>query len=171
MPVTYVHHSRTKDFHIIKLIYFAEKKLLDKWHEGVTSMPVQHHERAVIFTDFKVKLFKKLSGMSHLEWLRMYGGVFHDEIRQEYLEYEHGIYSGLYGRDGFWMFIPKTKTDLFEWIKKNYKNPYKVYKRSPCDWMWIGGREENKKDQRYWRDEGIKFAKEQAVKFPNLYKD
>ncbi len=113
--------SKTKDYHILKLRYFAERYLLDKWHNGDTH-PKQHWDRAVNHNEFKDKLIEKLSGMSKRQWNNKYADTFRNEVINEYLEFEHGIYSGNF-REGYWyLFIPKTKSDVFKWVKDNYKN-------------------------------------------------
>lgn len=121
---------KTKDFFIFKLNYYADKKVLDRWHayEGLP-VPAQHIERAQLSNDFLWALAEKVTNKKQKEWREEF--LFDTiECALEEMAETHQIYRWLF-RDGWYTyFIPKKHEDIISWVIKNIKSPYKILKRS-----------------------------------------
>jgi hypothetical protein len=119
---------RCKDYHIIRVRYYADQKLLDKHRKTGGPYPIQHHERAKSHYHFQMALIKHVTGFDHQALFDMYQfGTL--EAGLEDMEEMSGIrYSGGEG-DATYM-IPKERTDLIEWFHQNLtENPFRVMKR------------------------------------------
>jgi hypothetical protein len=120
---------RCKDYHIIRVRYYADQKLLDKHHKETPNgpYPKQHHDRAKSYYAFKMALIKHVTGFDQQALFDMYqfGTV---DCGLEDMEEMSGIrYSSGEGWDTF--MIPKERTDLIEWFHQNLtENPFRVMK-------------------------------------------
>ena len=118
---------RCKDYYIFKTRYYADEKLLDKWHNGGTQ-PQQHWDRAQNHNKFIWDLIKKVSGKDDKYWMMQYMSDS-KECALDYIEENFDIkYSDSEG----WItiFVPKSNEKIFKWCKINCKNPWKVLKKT-----------------------------------------
>lgn len=125
---------KCKDYFIFKLRYYADKKILDKWHTTFSHVPKQHMERARLSNDFFWNLIEKITGKNKNEWYSTYMFDTND-CALEAMEETHGIYRWLLTEGYYTYFVPKQHTEIIEWVKLNIKSPYKILKRSSTGYV------------------------------------
>jgi hypothetical protein len=118
---------KCKDYFIIKIQYYADKRLLKKWHEGGV-MPIQHWERAKEYVDFVWRFVEMATGEGTEYWHTKY--MFDaKECAIEEVEEKYGIFYS--GGEGWATFmIPLRHTKMIKWMKSNIQLPNKVVSRT-----------------------------------------
>jgi len=154
---------KCKDYNIIKIRTYCDN--IKKFHQNDYDTMQEHRERAYYFNHFLWELAEKLSGKDSDWWHNTY--MFSArECFFEYLVYDENISTSY--TDGWYTFyIPKEKDELFQWIKDNLKNPYKVVTKTYLPNIYTTV------DKTYFRDEAIKFTSKIKAEYnlsttPNL---
>lgn len=141
---------KCKDYFIIKIRYYANDRLLRKWHAG-GEMPTQHWERAKEYIEFMWMLVEEVTGNDMKYWHEKY--MFEaKECAMEEIEEEYSIfYSG--GEGWATLMVPLRQDRIIKWIKSNVRLPYKVVSRTNLVGYF------NRCDRNYKRDTAHDFKK------------
>lgn len=119
---------KCKDYHIIKIRFYASKYLLDKFHKDKQNhskpYPRQHRERAQQYNKFFWEFINYVTNTPTRDWYQEYGFMSR-ECALEELQEKFGILTSDGGGERVFL-IPKGREDIFEWIKENVGLPYKV---------------------------------------------
>lgn len=119
-----------KDYYIIKMRYYADKKLLDKYWEDNHTIPPQHYERCADYMDFRWLLVNEICGKDSMYWHTHYM-IDSVECAKEYICEKYNIYFKTDDGDEI-LFIPKSNEKIFEWVKDNIPSniPNKILKKT-----------------------------------------
>jgi hypothetical protein len=162
--------NKINDAHyfILKVRYYADKKLLDKSHKKGEMLPKQHHERARMWVDFQWKLIEHLTGKPFTWWIGYYplntSDCAWEEVNEKGCDGQNPMY--------FWnegwkvLYIPKSQPELRDWIYENCSNPIKEVKRYPLIMLRYSHKEETFKWQ---REHAIVFKNSMLEKNPEIY--
>jgi len=119
---------KCKDYHIIKIRYYASEYLLKKHFSDSdttkTCLPEQHRERAKRYTKFFWEFFYHVTGIESKDMYLKYSFDARDCAYDE-LQEKFGILQSDAESEVIFL-IPKGKEEIFEWIKENVKLPYNV---------------------------------------------
>ena len=146
----------SKDFSIFKIRYYADEKLLKKWHSNRDSaLPLQHSERARNYNDFFWKFVEVVTNKSSNIWHNEYMFGSKDCATEELSDY--GIF--ISDQEGWYTYlIPIERQDLANWIIDNVNLPMKQLRKFS---MYVP----NFIGQRTWqRDDCKKYMDEQKLK-------
>ncbi len=149
--------TKCKDYFIIRLRYYADKHILDKWHstDGAPT-PKQHWNRAQEINRFFRAFFEQATNTTYTSFISEYM-ISTRECMIEELSTKYNIVIS----DGeVWKtwFIPKENTELIQWVLDNVTLPYTTPSKTGTHKL------EYRENSSYWRDESreetIKFKKE-----------
>ena len=118
-------------YFIIKLRVYASKYYLNLWHKKGNMLGHKKHcEACDKHNKFFIKFYEHVTGQSYRDILINYAyGT--KECAVEILESEHNVVLGWQGEEWFSYLIPKTNTELIQWILDNKGDiPFKIMKRS-----------------------------------------
>ncbi len=124
-----MNYLKCKDYFIFKFRFYADKRILDKWHRDGGGVPKQHCDRAVASCNFLLALVKKITGKKQEYWFSEYLFEPYDCMIEEIQE-THGIYRFLLSDGYYTFFIPIRHTEIIEWIKPKIKFPHKIIKKT-----------------------------------------
>jgi len=118
---------KCKDFFIIKVLNYADKKILTKWHIEGGPMPTQHRERAEMDYHLYSEFVKYVTGRSLDEWRPTYHYDTMNCVSEEIYEH-YGII--IQDNEGYRTFlIPIGNTKCINWITKHIKAPYRIVQK------------------------------------------
>lgn len=127
---------KCKDYFIFKFRYYADKKMLNRWHadrglQEPVNIPIlqQHYDRANLSIDFLFNLAEKVTGKNKKEWYSKYMFSTIDCILEEMQE-THGIFRWEFSEGYHTYLIPIRHVEIIEWVKPQIKYPHKILKRS-----------------------------------------
>lgn len=157
---------KCEDFFIIKLRYYADEKVLNKFYKtpGHESQPLpkQHWERAQLYTKFYWDFIEKVTGKNQDFWFKQY--MFNTkECVEDEIKGSHGII--IQDCEGWYkFFIPIKHTELIEWIQKNTTIPTKIIKKTNMFWINHWGCTVNTERRTEERKHTIEFCKKLDIK-------
>lgn len=117
-----------KNYHILKVRYYADKKLLDAWHDGAP-VPRQHRQRAEFHWKFFWGLVEKVTAKKQDFWYDTYL-FFTVECAEEELGEDYGIFCFNVSDGHKTYYIPKKYTEIIKWTNDNVNLPFKILKRA-----------------------------------------
>lgn len=118
---------KCKDYFIIKIVNYADKKVLDKWHDDGGPTPKQHMIRAQMDYDLFSDFTQFVTGRTLDEWRPTYHYDTMNCVSEEIYEH-YGII--IQDNEGYRTFlIPIANTTCINWIKSNVKAPFKIVQK------------------------------------------
>lgn len=125
-----------KDYHIVKVRYYASPYYLKQFHEGKSKAVKKHHEAAAKHSEFYWSFIERASGKNSDHFFKEFC-LGARECATEEINETQGIII-LFGEGWVTYLIPKDKnSELFDWVKSEIKSreiPSKIVSKVQLGW-------------------------------------
>lgn len=146
--------NKCNDYFIIRLRVYADKCILDKWHNTPGSpTPKQHMKRAEEYNKFFNNFFEFVTKIKYTDYMYTYS-ISNRECMIEELATEYDIVISD-GEGWRTWFIPKDQTDNIKWLLDNVKLPHTTPSKTGIYML------QHRKKGTYWRDD----SRKRTIKF------